>query len=506
MKNEKQIIIFIALVFTTVFISSFFLLIGGIETAIMGALLIPCLVFSYSFPRWGLLAFLIYLPLGGTITYAVAGAFQAFGRGIIYTGSYSLFHLAKNVFYLPALLGICVSYRIWTKKALKFKPLLITLAFFALTCFLTFFLVNFPQDFANSKDKIILMGLVGLKVWLGYIPLIFCAYYYLNNQKNLLWLNRILVLIISITCILCLIQYLLLVYGICPGNSELPVPSNTSASLRAQCFVGGSLLYNPAKNLIRLPGTFVAPWQWAWFLIASSFISYGATFSEPSRLWKSFGFISIITVLVATLISGQRAALLLVPIIYLLLFLLTQKKNKNFLIKLGIIFILTVIITTQIGLVDERVANFIQRWQYAPPYEFIAKQIQWLTDDRITLFGHGLGKTASAARRLGSIRLVETFPVQLIYEIGILGYLAFLTVVTTLTILTFKAYRSLKTPALRGLGLSLWIFVLFISYNPYYYPLAVDPVAVYYWFVAGMLLKLPVLEQETISIFSRKNS
>jgi hypothetical protein len=42
----------------------------------------------------------------------------------------------------------------------------------------------------------------------------------------------------------------------------------------------------------------------------------------------------------------------------------------------------------------------------------------------------------------------------------------------------------------------LWTFILFISYNTYYYPLDVDPVAVYYWFVAGMILKLPILDQE----------
>ncbi|MDJ0602022.1 MAG: hypothetical protein QNJ37_24670 [Crocosphaera sp.] len=500
MKREKQIIIIITILFTTVFFSSFCLLIGGNQAAIMGALLVPCIVLSYCFPQWGLLAFLIYIPLGGTITYSVAGVFHAFGKGVRYTGSYSLFHLAKNALYLPSLAGICVSYKILEKKPLKFKPLLITIAFFGLTCLLTFFLVNFPQDFTNSNDKIILMGLVGLKVWLGYIPLVFCAYYCLNNQTSLLWLNRVLVLLIFIACTLCLIQYLLLVHGICPGSSELPQPSNTVASLRAQCFVGGSLLYNPARNLIRLPGTFVAPWQWAWFLIASSFISYGITLSEPSRLWKSISFASIITVLIATLISGQRTALLLVPIIYLILFISTQKTNKNLLVKLAIIFLLTIIITTQIGLVDERIANFIQRWQYAPPQEFMAKQVQWLKHNRITLLGHGLGKTASAARHLGSIQLVETFPVQLIYEIGILGYLAFLSVVTTLTILTFKAYRSLKTLPLRGLGLCLWVFILLISYNPYYYPLAVDPVAVYYWCVGGILLKLPILEQRAISI------
>ncbi len=505
MQQEKQIILIITVLFTTVFISSLCLLIGGTQAAILGGLLVPCAVLSYLFPRWGLLAFLIYLPLGGTITYAVAGVFQAFGRGVRYTGSYSLFHLAKDAFYLPALLGIFISYKVWQKKTLKFKPLLIFIAFFVFACLLTFFLVNLPQDVTNTKDKVALMGLVGLKVWLGYIPLVFCAYYCFNNQNKLLLFNRVLLVLILVACILCLIQYLFLVNGICPGSNELPAPSDTSASLRAQCFVGGSLLYNPGKNLIRLPGTFVAPWQWAWFLIASSFISYGVSLSDPSRLWKWVSFAAIIAVLVATLISGQRTALLLVPIIYLILFFLTEKKNKILFIKLVILFILTVIITTQIGLVDQRIANLIQRWQYAPPQEFITQQIQWLIDNRITLLGNGLGKTASAARRLGSIRLVETFPVQIIYEIGILGYLGFLSVVTTLTILTFKAYCSLKTPGLRGLGLCLWVFILLISYNPYYYPLAVDPVAVYYWFVAGMLLKLPVLEQEMISIRPEKS-
>ncbi len=496
MKPEKQIIITITVLFTTVFISSLFLLIGGIKAAIMGALLVPCVVFSYCFPRWGILAFLMYIPLGGTISYGIVGAFQAVGKGVSYTASYPLFHLAKDAFYLPALLGSLISYKVWSKSQLKFKPLLIVIALFALACLLTFCFVNFPQQLTSSQDKVLLMGIVGLKVWLGYIPLIFCAYYLLNNKKSLIWLNRLFIVLILIACTLCIIQYLLLVSGSCPGNSQLPEPSNVSASLRAQCFVGGSVLYNPARNLIRLPGTFVAPWQWAWFLISSSFLTYGIMLSEPSRLWKWISFCSLATVLIATLISGQRTALLLVPIVYLLLFFLTEQKNKNLAIKLGFIGILTIIITTQIGLVDERIANFIGRWQYSPPQEFIAKQIQWLTHDRITWLGHGLGKTLSAARHFGSIRLVEVFPVKIMYEIGILGFLGFFSLATTLTILTFKAYRSLKTPGLRHLGLCLWVFILLISYNPYYYPLAVDPVAVYYWFFAGILLKLPVLEQE----------
>ncbi|NJR76621.1 MAG: hypothetical protein HC773_29865, partial [Scytonema sp. CRU_2_7] len=40
------------------------------------------------------------------------------------------------------------------------------------------------------------------------------------------------------------------------------------------------------------------------------------------------------------------------------------------------------------------------------------------------------------------------------------------------------------------------VFILFISYNTYYYPLDVDPVAVYYWFFAGVLLKLPEIDKQ----------
>jgi hypothetical protein len=71
-----------------------------------------------------------------------------------------------------------------------------------------------------------------------------------------------------------------------------------------------------------------------------------------------------------------------------------------------------------------------------------------------------------------------------------------LGLVTTLTIITFKAFRQVKDKNLRGMGAALWTYVLLISYNTYYYPLDVDPVAVYYWFAAGMILKLPELDRE----------
>lgn len=494
MSREKQFLLIAITAFSTVFISSLVLIISNGKTALFTAIVLPCLVFFYCYPRLGLWFFLIYLPFGGTVTYAVAGVFQAVGGKITYAPSYALFHLAKDIFYFPALLAILVS--LYPLKSIKpqFKPLIIAFGILLSVCLMTLFFVNLPQPLAKPSDKPFLMGIIGLKVILGYIPLLICGYHFIRQQKDFIWFNRVFVLLVMICCSLCLIQYLLLLQGICPGSVNLPEPAATRTSLQAQCFVGGSLLYNPSWRLLRLPGTFVSPWHWSWFLISGAFITYATIGSDPSRRWRIISGIGLVTVLMATVVSGQNAARLVVPIALLLLLLVTEKRKRWLPLKLILIAIVVAILITQFAIVQQATTGLIQRWRYSPPPDFMASQVQWLTQGNLTWFGNGLGRASSAARRLGRITLIETFYVKLVYEIGIVGCLAFLGLVTTLTITAFKAYRSLKTPVLRHWGLCVWIFILFISYNPYYYPLEVDPVAVYYWFLAGILLKLPVIE------------
>lgn len=108
--------------------------------------------------------------------------------------------------------------------------------------------------------------------------------------------------------------------------------------------------------------------------------------------------------------------------------------------------------------------------------------------------GNGLGRATNGSSIFGETALIDRYYAKILYEIGLLGLLAFLVVIATLIYLTFKAYRSIENRKLRCLPVCLWGFVLFISLNPIYYPLDVDPVAVYYWFFAGVLLKLPQLD------------
>ena len=493
--NSKELLLTIITIVVAFLVSTTLAIFVSLTASILGALLIIVSAISYRFPRQSLWLFLVYLPLTGTITYSFGAVYSAVGGRVVFSSLYPIFHLAKDVFYFPALLAILLS-SYWLKDfRSNFKPILIGSFILLGTCLLTLFLVNFPQQLSGSTPgQPFLMGIIGLKILVGYVPFSVCGYYLIRDRKDLSFFLRFQIIIIAVCCSLCLIQYLFLTTGICPGSVDLPHPASTRASLQARCFVGGSLLYNPVRKLISLPGTFNSPWQWAWFLIFSSFFSMAAYCYETVSLWRIINAVTMALVLIAAIISGQTTATLLVPIIFLILILATEANKKKLPLKIILVVLLLFFIANNFGIFGSALDSIIARWQYSPPQEFIVTQFKWINQSGVKTLGYGVGKAASAARKLGKITLIETFYPRLLYEIGWLGTLIFFSFLSLVTFFTFKAYRSLKRNSFWRFGICLWLFIVLISYNTYYYPAIVEPVAIYYWLIAGILLRLPQLE------------
>ncbi len=458
------------------------------KLAIAGGGGILVIVLCYQYPMPGLWAFLMYLPFAGTVTYWIGGG-------------NALFQLAKDGFYFPALFALNQQLKRQRKpflipKAIK-QPLFILLGF----CVLTLFMVNGYQQLnpPNPGDKAFLQGLLGLKVFLGYVPLITCAYYQVKSKKELLFLTRMTLVLAIICCLLGIVQYQFLASGRCQGTDHLTGDDLFKATLDAKCLVGGSLVFSPSQNMVRLPGTFVAPWQWAWFLIANAFFTFASAFSDPSAKWRTAGLVGMALVFVNAAISGQRIALALVPTVTVILLVLTGqvtnlKRFLPILAGLGLVLGIAVIANPQI--IQERVDSFVSRWQASPPTDFISEQFEHSTGGQEGIFGKGIGRATNSTRIFGRAKLIETYYPKLIYEIGPIGTIAFLGFVTTITITTFRTYRSVKEKNIRSFGASFWVFVLIISYNTYYYPLDVDPVAVYYWYFAGVIYRLPDIDKQ----------
>jgi hypothetical protein len=454
-----------------------------VGVALGGALM--CLAMSFKYQRLALYAFIIYIPFAGTVTYALGGN--------------SILQIAKDIFYIPALIGV---YQFCRKNRLPIilpKAIKPSLIFLLIIVVVTALITNLPDQIGQVEGKYpMVMALWGAKLLFGYVPLVACIYYLIRNTEDLVWLLRLQAVLVLVACGLGLIQYLMLKQGICAGTTRLG-QEMFRASLEARCFVGGSLLYSPDVGQIRLPGTFVAPWQWGWFLISAAFFSFGTTFSDKSPIWRTVGLVSLVAVMIMAVISGQRIALVLVPSAVVLLTALTgQVANLKRFVPIGIVLgiIVAYLVVQNPEVIQTRVDSLVSRWNASPPHAFIAEQFAQIWKDQEGIFGHGVGRATNSARSFAEARLIETYHPKLIYELGPIGLLAVLAVYTALTAATFKAYRATKDKNLRSYAASMWVFICFISYCPYYYPLDVDPVGVYYWLAAGIVLKIPELERQ----------
>lgn len=459
----------------------------GPKLALAGGGGITVMWFSFVYPYLALWLFVIYMPFAGTITYWVGGG-------------NALFQLAKDGFAYPAMLAIFLQLKKQRQPLIVPKSFQTPLKVLLAMVFLTLFAVNLPLQFDNSfNGQGFFMGLLGIKVFIGYIPLITCTYYLIRDKKDFLRFNRLHVVLAIVCCLLGILQYLMLTTGRCKGTDHLTGDELFKATLDAKCLVGGALVYSPSQNMIRLPGTFVAPWQWAWFLIANAFITFASAFSDPSPKWQVVSFFGMAVVFINAVISGQRIALLLVPVIIVMLLVLTGQlaKPSRFIPIVG--GLATLIVAGFVlfpDVVQERIDSTVARWQASPPTEFIAHQVEFTSKGQDGILGNGLGRATNSARMFGKTILIETYYPKLLYEIGPLGVLAFLGAVTSLTIATFKIWRSRKDKSMRSYAASFWVFIFFISYQTYYYPLDVDPVTVYYWMFVGMTLKIPEIERQ----------
>jgi hypothetical protein len=470
---------------------------------------IPSFIVAFAYPRLSLWFFLFYMPFSGTITYWIGG-------GNV------LFQLSKDVFYIPALIALVLQCIKKQKPIFVQKKLIPTFLLLVAVSIIVLLLVNglneflpYCRDIPEGERFILrgygdavrvpckdgepfLQGLLGLKVFLGYIPLIFCGYYLIENRKQLIFLARSFVVIAIICCVLGLVQYWLLDSGRCQGTRGMVGDALFRATLEAKCFVGGALVFSPSQNMIRLPGTFVSPWHWAWFLIANAALTFTTAFSDTSKFWRFTGLIGMALVMVNAVISGQRIALGLVPVVIVILLVLTGKITdlKQFLpIALGLGLIIGIVMVNNPEVVQQRIDSFVSRWNAAPPTAFIERQFEWSLRNTKSILGFGLGTATNSARVFGPTALIETYHPKLIYEVGLVGLGAFMIFVTHLVIVSLQDYLSLKDKTLHSFASCFWVFILIISYFPYWYPLDTDPVCVYYWLLAGIIFKLPIIEK-----------
>ena len=110
-----------------------------------------CLSLSFKYQRQALYAFIIYIPFSGTVTYMLGGN--------------SLLQLAKDAFYIPALIGVIQMCRKKRLDILLPESVKVPLVLVISIVVLNILLINLPQQVQSAGDESpLMMGILGLKV------------------------------------------------------------------------------------------------------------------------------------------------------------------------------------------------------------------------------------------------------------------------------------------------------------------------------------------------------
>ena len=451
------------------------------------ALLLTATIYIAILKNWrrGIYGLVIYLPFAGLPTI------------LLYPAPRITLLIKDLLFVIPAYLGFILW---WHNKNRHHTPVLFPtgllgpLAMLASLLFIQFF---------NPRLANPLVGLIGLKVWLVYVPLFFLGYHFVDSRERLFQLAK-LILFVALVPVLVGIAQAALVYS---GHSELAYSfygpaaaavTQNFAYLGVDCVMGRDC----RAALARVPSIFTFVTQYWLFLFAMYPLGYAmwvrANLSKNGSSQRYLVLLGLIVV--AAVSSGSRAALAMTPFYFLLVIIMTGKWRQIWKLMVPIAgsfavmaALLGVGTNTLINYTTEVVAHYLGR------AGVMSEHIRALNT---TWLGFGVGMSTGPARYAftagtAASKLVglESFYAKTIVELGVPGLIIVLVLFAWLLLSGYRHFVRLKDPILRAFAAALLALLLVtVIYLTKGTVVDYDPLNVYFWLFAGILMKLPRLE------------
>jgi hypothetical protein len=422
--------------------------------------------------RWSIYALLLYLPFSGLPTL------------LTYPNTQIAVLIKDILFVVPAYVGFALVAR---RQGWRYpgSPVILMCAF-------VFLVLVQSINSANSNP---LVALIGMKVWLLYIPLLFVGYQLVNTKNQLRRIFGLMSLTVVVPALIGVIEAVL-VYG---GQAKLvyslygPAATAATQSFARQDYAAGGFS-------VRIPSIFSFGTQY--FALTATMVAIVLAWRHLSGR-RFLGAAIWILVVLAAFTSGARGAFIMVPLLILLTFVLQRRMRAGIMTGFGIviIFLATASIfgadpsqvfstATEVG-VSEVQTGFVTG---------MVRAVQ------ITTVGLGTGSATGSSRyALGdatnpnlAAAQSESWWVKIVLELGLPGLAIVVALLGWITLRGFAALRMTRDSALRTssavlLAFLIWNFVYFTK-GAY---IDLDPIDVYFWLFAGILARLPSIEDST---------
>lgn len=438
-----------------------------------------------------------------------------------YMGNNMAIYFAKDLLVGITYLSFFVSVR--AGKAQIFRP--------PFRLFLIPFLWWGMGECFNPRSPSVFYGLLGLKLYFYYLPLMFVGYALIRTDEDL---RRFLTVNMSLAGVISLLGIIQAIVGATFLNPKVLAPDIADLSSLYR--------YSPITHMeiYRPTSVFVSDGRFSWYLILAWLIGLGSVGYLALRRHRGRHLIFVGTALVAVavMLCGSRGTFIFVGVSSLIVtaaFLwgapwrwgrgrrLVTAIRRGFIAAVVGLVIAIVVFPDAIGARWAFYSETLDPW--SPESELVSRtsdypiaEMQKAFSQTNWVFGSGIG-TASlgmqyVSRILGQPATnlgVESGYGNLLIEFGIVGLLLWILWTAAVVIAAWKVVLRLRQTAVFPIGFAIFWFIFLLlfpmtfggtaTYENYIYN-------AYLWLGVGILFRLPLLErpQDVISNLSDQAS
>lgn len=323
--------------------------------------------------------------------------------------------------------------------------------------------------------------LVAIKQRLLYIPLVYVGYHFLRDDRDYFGLMRVMAMT-SIPVSL----FGVYLYFVGPAGLTT-IGAKYSAVI-------GSGAGSHGLEFWRVPSTFTSPGQFGIFLLANGAAFLGVLFGKSAdKKLRTLVIVAMVILLVALMVSGSRAPLIMLAMIAALMLIMTGRLGGIGVAAAGGYVVFAVAFSYFGGGIEDRVGS-IASWEHVERFRdtyFGQLFLQFLQESPM---GFGLGRATMGARhfnQLQNVMLVESYFGIIAAETGVLGLAVFSWVTVAIVALLWKMRKAMALSEYHVNWLSLALFVLAtIALLPVGTAIDASPGNLYFWFFLGMIVKM----------------
>jgi hypothetical protein len=380
---------------------------------------------------------------------------------------------------------------------------------------LCFFFIGMIQVF-NPSSTSIFYGVMGMKLYFLYVPLLYVGYYFIDSERRLRSF-------FAFNCILILVIVCLGVAQAILGHTFLN-PTVIQEDIRdlsttyRSAPISGLIAYRPNS-------VFVSAGRFQDFLVVSWILTlgYGGFLLLRSRKGRLMAFTCIGVVAAGSLLTASRGVLLwnLLSTVFIVAGFLwgAPWRNREGLrvvrtIQRAAIFVGIAVMTLVLLFPDQlasRLAIYSETLDpTSPASELISRSRDYPLKNLLLAFdypkwpyGYGIGTASLGVQYVGRImhaapmRIgVESGYGQLILELGILGLLLWIALATAISVAAWNAAKSLRGSPWFPIAFAIfwYAFLLAIPISYYGFISYQDFVMnAYFWLLLGILFRLRIL-------------